>query len=174
MPARRLGCQPDDSNPSPCATSDRGCRFERRPRFTFHREALMADSDVTRRDFVATTGKAAFGAIILPRFVLGGPGYQAPSDTMNIAIAGFGGMGSTNALELAKTDNIVAVCDVDLGYSERQVTGKLNGRDGKPTPEGQKLSDQFAKAKKYNDFREMLDKEKGIDGVVIATPDHAH
>jgi predicted dehydrogenase len=134
----------------------------------------MADSDVTRRDFVATTGKAAFGAVIIPRFVLGGPGYQAPSDTMNVAIVGFGGMGSTNALELAKTENIVAVCDVDMAYSTRQVMQKLNGRDGKPTPEGQKLSDQFTKAKKYADFRTMLDQEKGIDGVVIATPDHHH
>ena len=136
--------------------------------------SVMSDSNVTRRDFVAGTSKAALGAIILPRFVLGGPGYQAPSDTMNVAIVGFGGMGSTNALELAKTENIVAICDVDMAYAAKQVAGKLNGRDNQPTPEGQKLSDQFAKAKKYADFREMLDKEKGIDGVVIATPDHHH
>ena len=134
----------------------------------------MADSDVTRRDFVESTGKAALGAIILPRFVLGGPGYQAPSDTMNIAIAGFGGMGSTNAIELAKTDNIVAVCDVDMAYAQRNVDNKLKDRDGKDRPDGVKLQEQFAKAKKYSDFREMLDKEKGIDGVVIATPDHLH
>jgi len=134
----------------------------------------MSDSNVTRRDFVAGTSKAALGAIILPRFVLGGPGYQAPSDTMNIAIVGFGGMGSTNAIELAKTDNIAAICDVDMGYAQRNVDNKLKDRDGNARPDGVKLQDQFAKAKKYADFREMLDKEKGIDGVVIATPDHLH
>jgi hypothetical protein len=134
----------------------------------------MSDSKFTRRDFVETTTKAAFGAMIVPRFVLGGRGYRAPSDMMNVAIIGFGGMGSENALALAQTENIVAVCDVDMPYCERAVEGKLKNGQGADRPEGTKLKEQFTKAKKYSDFREMLDKERGIEGVVIATPDHLH
>ena len=134
----------------------------------------MTDDRFTRRDFVTTTSKAAFGAMIVPRFVLGGKGYRAPSEMMNVAIVGFGGMGSSNAQELAKTENIVAVCDVDMGFAQRNVDNKLKDRDGKPRPDGVRLQEQFQKAKKYADFREMLEKERGIDGVVIATPDHLH
>ena len=74
----------------------------------------MARKKVTRREFVAETGTAAAAAafsakgfpMIVKRHVLGGPGYQAPSDTVNFAVAGFGGMGSGNAQELAKTDTL--------------------------------------------------------------------
>lgn len=61
----------------------------------------MADGKVTRRDFVAETGKLGLGVMIVPRHVLGGIGYQAPSDTLNVAVVGFGGQGSENALALA-------------------------------------------------------------------------
>ena len=64
--------------------------------------------DITRRDFVSNSSKVAMGAMIVPRHVLGGAGYQAPSDTLNIAIVGAGGVGGENAQELG-TENIVAV-----------------------------------------------------------------
>jgi predicted dehydrogenase len=134
----------------------------------------MPRKKLTRRDFVARSGTAAVAATILPRHVLGGPGYQAPSDTLNVAVIGFGGMGSENALELSKTENIVAVSDVDMGYAGHKVSEKLKNDDGTDRVEGLKLQDQFQKAKKYDDFREMLAKEKGIDAVVVATPDHVH
>src|ERR1035438_10388412 len=51
---------------------------------------------------------------------------------------------------------------------------RVTDRQGNPRPEGVKLQEQFSKAKRYTDFREMLAKEKSIDGVVIATPDHLH
>ncbi len=133
----------------------------------------MSDS-ISRRDFVATSATAAFGAMIVPRHVLGGVGYQAPSDTLNVAIVGFGGMGSSNAQVLAATENIVAVCDVDFTFAEHNVAEKQKDRDGNPRPEGVKLAEQFAKAKRYDDFREMLDKQPDIDAVVVATPDHLH
>ena len=136
--------------------------------------------DLTRREFVAGAGNATLGAIaaasvplIVPRRVLG-RGQRAPSDVTNIAIVGFGGMGSQNALVLAQTDHIGAICDVDFGYSERCVTSKLAGAQNQPRADGLKLKEQFDKAKRYTDFREMLAKEKGIDGVVVATPDHLH
>jgi predicted dehydrogenase len=136
--------------------------------------------DLTRREFVAGAGKAALGAaaaigapLILPSRVLG-RGQRAPSDTVNVAIVGFGGMGSQNALVLAQTDHIGAVCDVDFAYSEGRVAAKLTDQQNKPRPDGLKLREQFSKAKRYTDFREMLAKGKGIDGVVVATPDHLH
>jgi predicted dehydrogenase len=136
--------------------------------------------DLTRREFVAGAGKASLGAVvaasvplIVPRRVLG-RGQTAPSDVVSVAIVGCGGMGSQNALTLAQTDHIGAICDVDIGYSERCVTSKLTDAQNQPRADGQKLQQQFGKAKRYTDFREMLAKEKSIDGVVVATPDHLH
>ena len=138
------------------------------------------EKDLTRREFVANAGKATLGTMaavsapmIVPRRVLGGAGHRAPSDTVNLAIAGFGSMGSQNALVLAQTEHIGAICDVDLAYSENLVSEMLT-RDGKARPDGQRLHEQFRKATRYEDFRVMLAKEKNIDGVVIATPDHLH
>ena len=136
--------------------------------------------DLTRREFVAGTGCATLGAmvagtapLIVPSRVLG-RGRRAPSDTVNVAIVGCGGMGSQNALVLAQTDHIGAVCDADLAYSERMVAKTLTDERNNPRPEGLKFQEQFRKAKRYTDFREMLAKEKSVDGVVIATPDHLH
>ncbi len=128
---------------------------------------------VTRREFVADAGALALGAMIVPRHVLG-RGYQAPSDTLNIAIVGFGGMGSNNAFALAATEQLVAVCDVDFPYAEHNATARLTNRDGTTRPGAPRFQAQFAAAKRYADFREMLHREKHIDAVVIATPDHLH
>jgi predicted dehydrogenase len=141
---------------------------------------MSKPKDLTRREFVAGAGKTTLGAmilagapLILPSRVLG-RGKTAPSDTVNVAVVGFGGMGSQNALVLAQTDHIGAVCDVDLGYSERLVQKLATDAQGSPRAEGVKLKEQFGKAKRYTDFREMLSKEKSIDGVVIASSDHVH
>ncbi len=142
----------------------------------------MSRKKVTRREFVSDAGKLALGAMVIPkgfpeivpRHVLGGPGYIAPSDQLQVAIVGFGGMGSNNALELSKTERIMAVCDVDLAFSARNVANKLKHSDGTPRPDGLELKKQFDAAPKYTDWREMLDKQKGIEGVVVATPDHNH
>src|SRR3984957_9565309 len=136
--------------------------------------------DLTRREFVAGAGKATLGAIaatgapmVVPSRVLG-RGQRAPSDTVNVAIVGFGGMGSQNALVLAQSEHIGAVCDVDFAFSENRMADKLTDEHGQPRPAGLKLREQFSKAKRYTDFREMLAMEKSIDGVVVATPDHLH
>jgi len=112
----------------------------------------------SRRNFVKHSGLAAAGFMIVPRHVLGGPGFVAPSDTLNIAGIGVGGKGKSDLSSFAESPNvnIVALCDVD----DRQA---VDAREAYP------------KAKYYHDFREMLDKEKNnIDAVSVSTPDHNH
>lgn len=130
---------------------------------------------VSRRDFVGDTAKIAFGAAIVPRFVLGGPGYKAPSAKLNIACVGIGGMGMSNFAALLD-ENIVAICDVDFPYVERALADRLRPPKGQTasSPESLRLKAAYDKATKYNDYREMLVKERDIDAVVIATPDHMH
>jgi predicted dehydrogenase len=101
----------------------------------------------------ALSGVAA-GFTIVPRHVLGGAGHVAPSEKMNIAGIGIGGMGAANLKNL-ESENIVALCDVDPSYAA-------------PTIQ------RYSSARFYNDYRVMLDRQKDIDGVLIATPDHTH
>jgi hypothetical protein len=62
---------------------------------------------------------ASLGALIVPRHVLGGPSYQAPSDTLTIMAVGVGGMGR-GYLESVNSERIVAMCDLDPeGYAAR-------------------------------------------------------
>jgi len=128
----------------------------------------------TRREFVGDTAKLALGAMIVPRHVIG-RGYQPPSRTLNVAFVGIGGMGMQN-MKRFLDENVVAICDVDFPFVERSLARELRVREGQTgmTPEQTKLRDAYAKATKYDDFRQMLDKQKDIDAVVIATPDHLH
>jgi hypothetical protein len=126
----------------------------------------------SRRDFLGGAAGAAFGAMIVPRHVLG-RGFQAPSDTLGVAIVGAGGMGMSNATALL-SENIVALCDVDFGYVDRSLAGRVKPPSGKPDPQAEPLAAAFGKATRYADFREMLVKQRGLDAVVIATPDHTH
>lgn len=130
-------------------------------------------SSYSRRDFVGDTAKLALGAMIVPRVVLGGPGYRAPSTKLNIACVGIGGMGMNNMAQVLG-ENIVAVCDVDFSYVERSLQGRLKPREGEPTPRNVQLGEAYTKAVKYADFRQMLDKQKDIDAIMVATPDHLH
>ncbi|HWK57107.1 MAG TPA: Gfo/Idh/MocA family oxidoreductase [Parapedobacter sp.] len=112
----------------------------------------------TRRDFIKTGAMAAAGFMIVPRHVLGGAGFIAPSDKLNIAGVGVGGKGHSdvrNAWNKGK-ENIVALVDVDLN-------------------KGKSCFDEFPKAKRYQDYRKMLDEMgKDIDAVIVSTPDHTH
>jgi len=112
------------------------------------------DKKITRRDFIG--GAAAVAAFtIVPRHVLGGPRQVPPSEKLNIAAIGSGGMGRSN-INACSGENIVALCDVD----DNRAAGTFK---------------KFPKAKKYRDFREMLEKEdRNIDAVIVATPDHTH
>jgi predicted dehydrogenase len=138
-------------------------------------------SHISRRTFVRDTGRAAaalaIAPMIVPRHVLGGVGYRAPSRTLNVACVGIGGMGMANMNALVQAgENIVAVCDADFAYVERSLAGRLRPPQGQTSssPESIRLKEAYEKAAKYEDFRVMLEKQKDIDAVVIATPDHLH
>lgn len=141
----------------------------------------MSNRKVTRREFVSDAGKmAAVAAVsvnfptIVPRHVLGGPGYTAPSALLNIAVVGMGGMGTGNA-QACSTENMVAFCDVDPALMERNVMGGPPRPGARPpSPETLALREKYQKARKYVDFREMLANQRDLDAVIIATPDHVH
>ncbi len=134
----------------------------------------MSSDDLTRREFVSHTSKAAMGAMIVPSHVLGGRlGHRAPSDILNVAIVGAGGMGAENAQQLG-SENIVAVCDIDHVLVAKKVEERLTDGNGEPREEGHRWKEQYERARKYTHFRAMLDESPEIDAVLIATPDHAH
>ncbi len=157
---------------------------------------------LSRRDFIGKTAAATAAFTIVPRHVLGGPGFTAPSDMVNVAGIGLGNQGGSDIQNIATPDvpikrsmglpglkfyrypgikpprptggrrsdnpnqmgdaggdfkhaNIYALCDVDSEYAGHIFTG-------------------YPKAKVYDDFRKMIDKEKDLDAVVIGTPDHTH
>ena len=72
-------------------------------------------AEITRRKFLTLSGAAVSSFVIVPRNVLGGPGYTAPSDKLNIAGVGIGGQGAWD-LENMESENIVALWDVDSEY----------------------------------------------------------
>jgi predicted dehydrogenase len=135
----------------------------------------MQQDKITRRKFVAGTAGVTLGAMIVPRQVLGGTGYVAPSDKLNVAVIGCGGQGASDASELVVGEqNIVALADVDFGYVDREVARRTKNRDGQPNQSFIKLQEAYGKAKRYADFRKMLEQQKDIDAVLVATPDHLH
>lgn len=112
-------------------------------------------STQSRRNFIKNAGALA-GFTIVQSHVLGKTlGHVAPSDKLNIAGIGVGGVGRRNLANM-KTENIVALCDVDWKYA------------------GKTFQD-YPNAKRFKDWREMFDAMgNSIDAVMVATPDHTH
>ncbi len=116
---------------------------------------MKENNKVSRRGFLGTSAAAAAAITILPSNTIAGLGHRAPSDKLNIAAVGIGGMGSANLKNL-KSENIIGLCDVDWKYAD----GTFKA---------------FPEAKKYKDWRVMYDElGKSIDGVLVATADHTH
>ena len=158
---------------------------------------------MTRRKFVGTTAAAAAFTVV-PRHVLGGPGFTAPSDKLNIAYIGCGTQGIKEMASLLKQDDIqiTSVCDPNkytTDYVDWSANGIRNiirrtldepewGAAIKGIPGGRDVGQMFTQqyyAKKngtgsfdgvssYIDYRELLEKETDIDAVKIMTPDHLH
>ena len=111
----------------------------------------QVNKTISRRDFMGGAAAAAAMAFtIIPDHVLA----QPPSGKLNIAGVGIGGMGQNN-VKACDSENIVALCDVDWSYAG-------------------KVFDRYPNARKWKDFRKMLDEQKEIDAVIVATPDHLH
>lgn len=112
----------------------------------------------SRRNFMKNTAIATAGISIVPRHVLGGPGFIAPSDKLVVAGIGVGGKGESDIANFAKTEKaeIAFLCDVD----DRRAANSIA---------------RFPKAKYYKDWRELYDREsKNFDAVSVSTPDHTH
>src|SRR5438874_10483344 len=159
---------------------------------------------MSRRKFVSTVASTGAAFAIVPRHVLG-RGFTPPSDLLNIAVCGVGGMGRSNMIAVA-SQNVVAICAVDWGYAgkavdrlQAEVTSLQERLANPPAPrpdqppmtaaERERQAAQAAtqlenmkrlkdvhvpRAKRYQDYREMLDKQKDIEAIVVATPDHMH
>ena len=114
--------------------------------------------ELSRRKFIKNTSLAAAGIMIVPRFVLGGKGFIAPSDRLIVASVGVGGKGEDDINHFAATGKaeMAFLCDVD----------DVNASDSVK---------KFPKAKYYKDWRQLFDKEsKNFDAVSVSTPDHTH
>ena len=133
----------------------------------------------TRRRFITTTATAAAAATIVPRHVLGGPGFVAPSDKVNVAIIGVGGQGRTNTRALFHEPDCQVIALADP-CEEWDLSPFYYGGKGGRGPVKAEIEKHYAektpnfKCAAYEDFRVMLEKEKAIDAVLIATPDHSH
>lgn len=106
----------------------------------------------TRRQFLYTTALA--GATLASGCVSAKPRRISPSEKLNIGVVGANGKGASDTDHCA-SENIVALCDVDTS----RATGQLK---------------KYPKARFYQDWRVMLEKEKGLDAVIVSTPDHMH
>lgn len=185
-----------------------------------HLKKNSGKKGLSRRNFLGTTAAAAAGLTIIPRHVMGGPGYRAPSDTVNVAGIGVGAQGGGDIQQICTPENPVvrpqrnsngtALTKEQIAAQEaRRAQMMANRPQGQGAPQGGfnanatvqmgaagqgrsiNLANIYAlcdvdseyagylfkgypKAKIYSDWREMLEKEKSIDAVVIGTPDHNH
>ena len=109
---------------------------------------------MSRRQFMGGAAIASAAFMVLPSRVLGRAGFKPPSEKLNLAGIGIGGQGGHDIGQML-SENIVALCDVDWAH-------------------GAGMFRRFPDAKKYKDYRKMLEEQKDIDAVVVATPDHQH
>ncbi len=159
---------------------------------------------LNRRKFLGSAAAASLAITVVPRHVLGGPGYVAPNDKLTLGYIGCGTQGLREMVQLIANPalQIVAVCDPNK-FTTDYVDWSANGiRDGirkalqdstwgdkfKGIPGGRDIGQEFvnkyySKSKEsgsykgcasYTDFRELLEKETGIDAIKNMTPDHLH
>lgn len=114
----------------------------------------MNNKKVTRRIFLMSSGAAMAGCATGGSKSLAKLGYESPNEKLNVAAIGAGGKGNSD-IRACQGENVVALCDVDWDRAAGSV-------------------ERFPKAKRYWDYREMLDKEPSIDAVTVSTPDHTH
>ncbi len=143
------------------------------------RKSVGSSSKADRRKFIKQAAMAGTALTIVPRSVLGGEKFIPPSDTVHIAMIGVGGQGISNMQALLQEEDVRIVSLADPS-EEHAYTYRPDARGGRLAAL-KVLADHYASkggkskgCKPYVDFRKMLEKEKGIDAVLIATPDHIH
>jgi len=173
---------------------------------------------LSRRKFVSQGAATAMAFSIVPRHVLGGPGFVPPSDKVNIAFIGVGSQGLRVMLHFLKEPDVqgVAVCDPNKGSADHpqwdthefcnsvrkllgvdtgwdwlspdqpiqlthslRVTSGVAGREPcqqivNAYYEAQKTSGKYSGCAAYSDYRDLLEKQKGVDAVVVCTTDNLH
>jgi hypothetical protein len=142
-----------------------------------------------RRNFISQTALTGVGLTILPSRLMGGAGITAPNEKINVALVGAGTQGLKQLADWLKRDELqfIAVCDPNRESSDYpqwgRSQGETKGASGGREVGRRQINDFYSVSsgvKSYNgctayaDFREMLEKEKGLDAVFIMTPDHLH
>ncbi|MBE0673345.1 MAG: Gfo/Idh/MocA family oxidoreductase [Bacteroidales bacterium] len=165
---------------------------------------MGSKKSVNRRKFISSTVATAAAITVVPRYVLGGPGYTAPSDKITVANIGCGTQGLREMPSLLQSPDIqvVAVCDPNrlsddyLDWSPEGIRTTIRnaldepgwGAGYKGIPGGRDIGREFVEkyygknkpsgnwkgCRSYEDYRELLEKETGIDAIKIMTPDHHH
>jgi predicted dehydrogenase len=167
------------------------------------RAKQKSSGGISRRAFAAGVASSA-ALTIIPRHVLGGRGYIAPSEKITAACIGVGAQGTRVMMDFMKHADIqiVSVCDVNKESSDyvEWATSELRdkqrtllsntdwGADWKGATAGREPAKRLVEAyyssrvpsgevkgcSAYHDYRELLEKEKDLDGVIVGTPDHTH
>jgi predicted dehydrogenase len=112
-------------------------------------------SPQSRRDFLQQTALTGIGFWVAGGLTASYAKPPGPNERINVAVIGAGGRGRADLNAVAQTENIVALCDVDDARAAESYR-------------------RFPKVPVYHDFRVMLEKQRDIDAVVVATPDHMH
>jgi len=133
----------------------------------------------SRRQFVETAAAGVAAATIVPRHVLGGPKFVAPSEKVNVALIGAGGQGRSNLKQLFRLDDVQVTALADPCTEWCLDRFYYKGKAGRLPIKDEIEKNYAAKTPNfhvadYEDFRVMLDKQKSIDAVLVATPDHQH
>lgn len=131
-----------------------------------------------RRQFLKSAALTASAFTIVPRHVLGGPRHVAPSEKVNVALVGAGGMGRSNLQQLFALDDVQVISVVDPAGDYPSWPGGANRHGRLPTKADieKHYSEKTPnhRCSDYSDYRQMLEKEKDVDAVLCATPDHLH
>jgi predicted dehydrogenase len=147
---------------------------------TVKRKCSLGANKISRRGFLTRAAGTAVGFTILPRYVLGNSGFTAPSEKLNVAVIGAGNQGMNDMRGLLQFSDvqILAVCDVAEQAASDESKGGIGRGPALKTVEnaysGKEQTKDYSKCAGFADFREMFDKVKNIDAVLIATPDHNH
>lgn len=142
-------------------------------------QSTKKKSKASRRKFVKSLVISTTAFTIIPRHVLGGTGFIAPSDKVNIGVVGVGGRGKQNVAELLKLADVQVTSIADPAEYWDLAKFYYNTEAGRG-PVKKFVEDHYStttpnfKVSVYSDFRKMLENEQALDAILCGTPDHNH